>query len=124
MITNMKKIFTLLFCIGAVALASHADTLKERCIDYLLNNQATTATINAAQPNDLDANFDGMVNMDDLTTIINQELAEIQMTKAPAQQDKDTKLDGQTKKELKLQRISRTIKHPGNLTDQKPKKEQ
>lgn len=124
MITNMKKIFTLLFCIGAIALASHADTLKERCIDYLLNNQATTATINAAQPNELDANFDGVVNMDDLTTIINQELGHIQSSNAPAHQGEGAKLDSQTKKELKLQRISRTIKHPSSLADQKPKKEQ
>lgn len=120
----MKKIFTLLFCIGAVALASNADTLKERCIEYLLNNQNATATINAAQPNELDANFDGMVNMDDLVTIINQEIAEAQPAMAPAhQQDKGAKLNGQMKKEIKLQRISPTIKQPSKL-DEKPNKEQ
>ena len=56
-----------------MALVSNANTLHERCIEYLLNNNAAP-TLNATQQNDLDANHDGVINMDDLTTIINMEL--------------------------------------------------
>lgn len=118
----MKKIFTLLFCIGAMALVSNANTLHERCIEYLLNNNAAP-TLNATQQNDLDANHDGVINMDDLTTIINMELAEAQMTKAPSHKATAAEIKGSCKKMMKLMPIERTIKKPAKI-EQKIKKEE
>ena len=117
----MKKIFTLLFCVGAMALASNANTLHERCIEYLLHNNATT-TLNATQQNDLDANHDGVINMDDLTTIINMELAEAQMTLAPVHKASADEIKGKCKKIMKMP-ISREIKRPDKI-QQKIKKEE
>ena len=109
----MKKIFTLLFCIGAMALVSNANTLHERCIEYLLNNNAAP-TLNATQQNDLDANHDGVINM---------ELAEAQMTKAPSHKATAAEIKGSCKKMMKIMPISRTIKKPAKI-DQKIKKEE
>lgn len=119
----MKKIFTLLFCVGAMALASNANTLHERCIEYLLNGNAA-ATLNATQTNDLDANHDGVINMDDLTTIINMELAEAHAMNAPAPQNKRDELKNQTRKVSKMMPISRTIHQQPKDIKEKIKKEQ
>jgi len=96
-----------------MALASNANTLHERCIDYLLHgNEATT--FNAAQLNELDANQDGVVNMDDLSTIINMELNNIRMAKAATQQDIRAKMKADSRKLSKIMPISREIKQLDN----------
>lgn len=119
----MKRIFTLLFCVGALALASHANTPVDRCIDFLLTHNAST-NITAAQLDDLDANHDGVINMDDLTTLINQEIAKIQAAKAPAHHKKSPKLQGKANRVAKFKPISRTIRHASDMIDKKVVKEQ
>lgn len=68
----MKKIFTLLFCVCAVAIAAHADNARiEQCINVLLGNESIT-TLNAQN---LDVNNDGIVDINDVTEMIRQDLA-------------------------------------------------
>ena len=77
----MKKIFTLLFCVAAVAFAAHADdSLIDQCINYLVNGTAQTTV----KVSDLDANHDGVINISDVTYLINKKLNEGQMNNAPA----------------------------------------
>lgn len=69
----MKKIFTLLFCVGAVAIAAHADTSSvEQCINIVLGVDQPTATLTA--PN-FDINNDGVVDINDVTAFIARDLA-------------------------------------------------
>ena len=64
----MKKIFTLLFCVAALS-ASAANPIDE-CVTLLLGHTAPT-TLMAAN---LDANDDGTVTVEDIATIIEQQL--------------------------------------------------
>ena len=116
----MKRIFTLLFCIGAIALASHANTPIERCVKYLVHNNMQHQA-SPAQLADLDANHDGIINMDDLTTLINVEVAKNQTTRRAAHQNNGAKVIGNAKK-AKLMPISRIIRKP-NVIEKKIKKE-
>jgi len=79
----MKKIFTLLFCVTAMSLAANASNLDmvHRCINVLLGNEQQT-TITA--PN-LDANHDGVINIADVTTLIDMSLMNEGPAMAPAQ---------------------------------------
>jgi len=68
----MKKIFTLLFCVCAVAIAAHADTARiEQCINIVLGVEQPT-TLMAAN---YDANNDGAIDINDVTALIAMELA-------------------------------------------------
>jgi len=80
----MKKIFTLLFCITAMALAANANSRAEMCINALLGNHAS-ASLNAI---DLDANHDGVINITDVTAFIDMDLqtAQAEANRAPEQE--------------------------------------
>lgn len=79
----MKKIFTLLFCVVAMGFAANASELPlvDKCINVLLGNEQPTAIMAA----NLDANGDGVINIADVTTLIDMAL-QAQQQKAPAQQ--------------------------------------
>ena len=69
----MKKIFTLLFCALALGFAANADNsaLIDQCINAAVNN--TGAELLMMSP-DLDVNHDGVINITDVTLLINQNL--------------------------------------------------
>lgn len=69
----MKKIFTLIICVVALCPLAKADNnaLIERCINYIMTAGAPNTTLMATN---LDANNDGVVNITDVTTLINSEL--------------------------------------------------
>lgn len=79
---NMKKIFTLLFCVAAMTFAANANTNYERCIEFLLQ-QDTPARCTAANLAEFDANLDGDININDVTTMIGQILEQRHATAAP-----------------------------------------
>ena len=111
----MKRIFTLLFCIGAIALASHADTpIKiERCVEYLVYHNLQYQP-SPAQLADLDSDHNGIINMDDLTTLIDEEVAKRRMAMKVAPKNNGAKVKGNAKK-AKLMPISRTIRKPNDI---------
>lgn len=77
----MKKIFTLLFCVAAMAFAAQADdNFIDQCINYVLYNGGTP-TVRAAE---FDANNDGVVNISDVIFLVNQSTNEAQINQAPA----------------------------------------
>ncbi|MBR5170546.1 MAG: hypothetical protein IKW85_08255 [Muribaculaceae bacterium] len=77
----MKKVFTLLFCVVATAFAASAnnDALIDRCINYVLGNDTNIA---APQTQELDANNDGVINITDVTTLINMKLQDEKVQKS------------------------------------------
>lgn len=87
----MKKIFTLLFCVAAVALCSSAATNPvDQCINVLLGNETPT-TLMAVN---LDADNDGAITIHDLTVIIDNQL-NAQVNRAPEQtKDIEKLVDG------------------------------
>lgn len=78
----MKKIFTLLFCVVAMGFAANASELPlvDKCINVLLGNEQPTAIM----ATNLDANGDGVINIADVTTLI--DMALLSQQQAPAQQ--------------------------------------
>lgn len=78
----MKKIFTLLFCVVAMGFAANASELPmvDKCINVLLGVEQPTAIMAA----NLDANGDGVINIADVTTLI--DMALLGQQQAPAQQ--------------------------------------
>lgn len=78
----MKKIFTLLFCVVAMGFAANASELPlvDKCINVLLGNEQPTAIM----ATNLDANGDGVINIADVTTLI--DMALLGQQQAPAQQ--------------------------------------
>ncbi len=77
----MKKIFTLLFCVVALSAAANVDEQIQQTIDVLLN-KANPAKLTAAN---LDANGDGMLDIADVTYLIDQKL-QGDVNRAPAKQ--------------------------------------
>ena len=77
----MKKIFTLLFCVVALALSASANDRVDQCIDVLLGKVAPTK----AMATDLDANHDGVITIQDVSVIIDEALEEMRINKVPAQ---------------------------------------
>ena len=77
----MKKIFTLLFCVVAMGFAANASELPmvDKCINVLLGIEQPTAIMAA----NLDANGDGVINIADVTTLIDKAL--LAQQQAPAQ---------------------------------------
>ena len=69
----MKKIFTLLFCLAAMAISANATDLTNvyQCAHAVLSHNGNTMMM--ANPN-LDANHDGVLNIADVTFLINQAL--------------------------------------------------
>ena len=69
----MKKIFTLIFCVVALCPMAKADNnaLIDRCINFILGAGNPNTTIMAAN---LDVNNDGVVNITDVTNLVNSEL--------------------------------------------------
>lgn len=81
----MKKIFTLLFCVMAMNFAAQAaENLDpvQRCINVLLGKEQPT-TLMAVN---LDANHDGVINIEDVTTLIDMALEANQPAMAPAKE--------------------------------------
>lgn len=80
----MKKIFTLLFCVVAMGFAANASELPlvDKCINVLLGNEQPTALMAV----NLDANGDGVINIADVTTLIDMALQSQQQAPAQAQQ--------------------------------------
>ena len=70
---NMKKIFTLIICVVALCPMAKADNnaLIDRCINFILGAGNPNTTIMAAN---LDVNNDGVVNITDVTNLVNSEL--------------------------------------------------
>ncbi len=80
----MKKFFTLLFCVtvmGFGANAAETSDIVYKCIDKLLGGQQST-TIMATN---LDANNDGVLNIADVTTLVDLVLQVNQPNFAPEQ---------------------------------------
>ena len=82
----MKNIFTLLFCVVAMGFAANASDLPlvDKCINVLLGYEQPTAIMAA----NLDANGDGVINIADVTTLIDMALQANQQ-KAPARNDSE-----------------------------------
>jgi hypothetical protein len=79
----MKKIFTLLFCVAAISFAANANNNSDRiqkCIDVLLGADQSTAIMTT----NLDANHDGVIDIADVTALIDMKLQNEQMKKAAA----------------------------------------
>ena len=76
----MKKIFTLLFCVVALTAAADTNSRIEQCVNALLHRQAPNMMMAA----NLDADGDGLLTIADVTTLIDQMLAE-QVNRAPSQ---------------------------------------
>lgn len=83
----MKKIFTLLFCVAAMAFAASAqgDEVVDKCINIVLGNEQPTTTIKAVN---YDVNQDGVIDIEDVTLLI-QANVEASAQKAPAQGEID-----------------------------------
>ena len=86
----MKKIFTLLFCVVAMGFAANASELPmvDKCINVLLGIEQPTAIM----ATNLDANGDGVINIADVTTLIDMALL-AQQQNAPAQQPQAGEID-------------------------------
>ena len=80
----MKKIFTLLFFVAAMAFAANADNGNiQNCIDVVLGKIEAPAKLTS--PN-LDVNNDGEIDVADVAMLIKMELDQQRpMAKAPAQ---------------------------------------
>lgn len=81
----MKKIFTLLFCVASLTAAASSNSLADRCISLLLGNNAAPAITAPGNDTNLDANNDGIIDIDDVTVIIDNELMARNVNRAPAQ---------------------------------------
>ena len=79
---NMKKIFTLLFCVIALGFTVNADEMPmvDKCIDVLLGAEQPTQLMAV----NLDANHDGVISIADLTTLIDQAMVGRQTNHANA----------------------------------------
>ncbi|MBQ3731543.1 MAG: hypothetical protein IJS04_03550 [Muribaculaceae bacterium] len=83
----MKKIFTLLFCVAAMALAANAETSRaQECINYLLYGSDAPK---AAMVAEFDVNNDGVVDICDATMMINMDIQARAQAKAPAKNKVD-----------------------------------
>ena len=85
--TAMKKIFTLLFCVAAMAFAANAnetndDGVINRCINIVLGLEQPSTNLNSMN---FDVNNDGVIDVADVTMLIAQKL-ERQKLQAPAKQ--------------------------------------
>jgi len=67
----MKQIFTLILCLAGLSAAA-ADITVEQCIGIALGNN--TATLNASALQQADINCDGIVDINDVTLLIDQRL--------------------------------------------------
>lgn len=115
----MKKIFTLLFCVVAVSFAANADNYVnrvEQCINALLGNTSPTTLM----INNLDANHDGALSIDDVTTMIDEDLQAQQTRRAPA---KENDIEGMVKNILNNEPPTPTIDDVTNAIDKKLKKD-
>ena len=79
----MKKIFTLLYCIAGITFAANAndDAPIEQCINMVLNG--TTNSTALTSPN-MDVNHDGIIDITDVTLLIDQKLRNEKANRAPA----------------------------------------
>jgi len=79
----MKKIFTLLFLVTAMALTASAqgDGLVEKCVNVVLGKTQPTTMIMATN---LDVNQDGAIDIEDVTLLIQAQIEEAK--KAPQQE--------------------------------------
>ena len=113
----MKKIFTLLFCLIGMAMTASATDLTPayQCAHAVLSHNGNTQMLTA--PN-MDANHDGVLNIADVTFLINQALeaeqAE-QINRAPA---KDENINGLINKVLETEGEP-TVKDVTNAVNQK-----
>lgn len=86
--TAMKKIFTLLFCVAAMAFAANANEPTDdngaidRCINIVLGIEQPSTSINSVN---YDVNNDGCIDVCDVTMLIAMKI-ERQKLQAPAQQ--------------------------------------
>lgn len=115
----MKKIFTLLFCMVAFSFAASANNYAERveqCIHALLNRTATTTLMTT----NLDANHDGILNINDVTAIIDEGLQEQQINRAPA---KENEVEGMLNNMLDGVPPTPTINEVTDAIDKKLKQE-
>ena len=114
----MKKIFTLLLCALAFGFAANADeAMVNQCINTVLDNNPVATTLTAP---DMDANHDGVINITDVTTLINQNLAERPQFRSASKQGKT--VSPQAKATPKLTKVDTRIKVPSAQDNEKEKK--
>ena len=116
--TIMKKIFTLLFCVVAVSFAASADNYVnrvEQCINALLCNTSPTTLMIS----NLDANHDGALSIDDVTTMIDEDMQAQQTRRAPA---KENAIEGMVKNILNNEPPTPTVDDVTDTIDKKLKK--
>lgn len=114
----MKKIFTSLFCVFALGLAANATDipLVDQCINVLLGVEQPT-TLMAVN---LDANHDGVINIHDVTTLIDQAL-KAEANRAPS---KDIDINALIKETLETQTGQPTIHDVTDAVDHNLKNKQ
>ena len=114
----MNKIFTLLFCVAAMALAASAqgDDAVQNCINIVLGNAQPTTTIKAAN---YDVNHDGVIDIEDVTLLI-QANNEAKVQKAPAQEEID--IDSLVKEVLQSETGEPNISDVNRAIDQNLKR--
>jgi hypothetical protein len=79
----MKKIFTLLLFVSAMAFSASAEEgIVQYCIDVILGKEVPTTKYSAVN---LDVNNDGKINVADVTLLIQMQLQEQGAQKAPEQ---------------------------------------
>lgn len=81
----MKKFFTLLLCVAGMAIAANAEEVNpvRQCIDALLSQDNNTKAVVAPT---MDPNHDGVLNIHDVTFLIDQQLRNEAVQNAPAQE--------------------------------------
>lgn len=81
----MKKFFTLLLCVAGMTVAANAEEITpvRQCIDALLAQDHNTKAVMAPT---MDPNHDGVLNIHDVTFLIDKQLKEEAMQNAPAQE--------------------------------------
>ena len=114
----MKKIFTLLFCVAAMAFAASAqgDDNVDKCINIVLGNEQPTTTIKAVN---YDVNQDGVIDIEDVTLMIRVN-SEAGVQSAPAQEEID--IDGLVKEVLQSKTGEPNISDVNKAIDQNLKR--
>ena len=117
----MKKIFTLLYCVVAMAMTASANNLIDQCINVLLGNEIPTKSV----ATELDANHDGVITIQDVSALIDLALEEqMQFKKAQSQKpiDVDALINDMLDNEPptpKISEVSEAIDHNLKLKQKK-----
>lgn len=116
----MKKIFTLLFCVAALAMTANAadNAVVDNYVKMLLNGDASAAMLRS--PN-VDFNHDGVFNIGDVTAMIDAMLNENQPEMAPAQEAPQADINGMMKDAINADPRTTTTQDVTKAIDQQKK---